>query len=135
MVVVIVSEEEASAKMGADLEEEASAGGATAALDELAEVICGVVFFRALFEASDDGAAFMARAPLVERLVLVASVLVRVFLVAGPPVTLSSSTRRFGGLAIETTFAVFFGFSRRTRLDGSTTSFTLGARLREGGAV
>lgn len=58
VVVGEVVDEEASGMVAAaDLEEEASAGGGTAALEELAEVVCRVVVFRAFFAAI---AAFVA---------------------------------------------------------------------------
>lgn len=127
VMVVVAVVGDASERVVADLKEEASVGGATAALDELAEVIVGFRAFLAAIAAlvaSDDGAAVLARPALV------ASGLVRAFLVADPPVA-SPAARRF--VAIEAPFSVFVGLSRRTRLDGSGDRFALGARLREGG--
>lgn len=49
---------------------------------------------------------------------------------AGPPVA-SPAACRF--VAIETAFTDGFGSPRRTRLDGSSTRFALGARFGEGG--
>lgn len=132
-VVVTEVEVEASGTVVADLEKEASGRAATAALDELAVVMCRVKVFRtffaaiAAFVASVDGVAVLARARTAG-----GPALVRAFLVANPPVT-SPAARRFG--AIEATFVDFLGFSRRTRLDCSTTRFALGARLRGARAI
>lgn len=138
--VVMVGEEASEVVVVAAVEREASAGGATAAFDERAEVVvvCREEGFRA-FVASDDGAAVLARAPLAGRPALVASVLVRAFLVAGPPVA-SPAARLFGAGAsmagaISVTLTACFGFVRRTRSDGSTTRFALGARLTTAGAA
>lgn len=120
---VALADEEASGMVGTEFEEEASKRGATAALDERAEVMRRLVDFRALI-ASDDGAAVFPRAPLIGLPGLAASVLARAFLVAGPAIA-SSSAFRFGPA-----FAVLLGLTRRTRLDGSTTIFVLGARFR-----
>lgn len=62
----VLDEETSGMVAAADLEEEASAGGGTAALEELAEVACRVVGFRAFFAAiaafvaSEEGAAVLA---------------------------------------------------------------------------
>lgn len=140
MAAVVMVGEEASVVVvvAAGLEREASAGGATAAFNERAEVVCREEDFRA-FVASDDGADVLARAPLAGRPALVASVLVRAFLVAGPPVA-SPAARLFGAGAsmagaISVTLTDCVRFFRRTRSDGSTTRFALGARLTTGGAA
>lgn len=65
------------------------------------------------------GARVFPPALLVGRPVLAASVLARLFLVPGPPLT-SSSAFRFGAA-----FTIFLGLPRRTGLDGSTTIFVL----------
>lgn len=96
-------------------------------MGELAEEMGRVVDFRdflraiAAFVASEDGAAVLPRAPRAGRLVLVVSVLVRDFLVAGPPVASTTAGRFRASMAraTEAAFSVFFGFTRRTRSDFS----------------